>query len=85
MTQYFKPRMDILAVAQQRLWPELHPSIGSAWFSTAAPAPPSRSDSNIAPLSISISLPQSRLTRPCCNPLSHRRGGALWLRKRLDG
>lgn len=27
MTQYFKPRMDILPVAQQRLWPELHPSI----------------------------------------------------------
>jgi Nucleotidyl transferase AbiEii toxin, Type IV TA system len=27
VTQYFKPRMDILPVAQQRLWPELHPSI----------------------------------------------------------
>lgn len=27
MTQYFKPCMDILPVAQQRLWPELHPSI----------------------------------------------------------
>lgn len=27
MTRYFKPRMDILPVAQQRLWPELHPSI----------------------------------------------------------
>jgi hypothetical protein len=27
LTQYFKPRMDILPVAQQRLWPELHPSI----------------------------------------------------------
>jgi hypothetical protein len=28
MTRYFKPRMDILPVAQQRLWPELSPSIG---------------------------------------------------------
>ncbi len=27
MTQHFKPRMDILPVAQQRFWPELHPSI----------------------------------------------------------
>jgi hypothetical protein len=27
MTQYFKPRMDILPVPQQRLWPELQPSI----------------------------------------------------------
>ncbi len=27
MTRYFKPCMDILPVAQQRLWPELHPSI----------------------------------------------------------
>ncbi len=27
MTDYFKPRMDILPAAQQRLWPELHPSI----------------------------------------------------------
>lgn len=26
MTQYFKPRMDILPVAQRRLWPELHPA-----------------------------------------------------------
>jgi hypothetical protein len=27
MTGIFKPRMDILPVAQQRLWPELHPAI----------------------------------------------------------
>jgi hypothetical protein len=27
MSDYFKPRMDILPAAQQRLWPELHPSI----------------------------------------------------------
>ncbi|MHB1586355.1 MAG: nucleotidyl transferase AbiEii/AbiGii toxin family protein [Acidiferrobacteraceae bacterium] len=27
MTRYFKPRTDILPAAQQRLWPELHPSI----------------------------------------------------------
>lgn len=27
MTQYFTPRMDILPAAQQRLWPELRPSI----------------------------------------------------------
>lgn len=28
MTRYFKPIMDILPVAQQRLWPELRPAIG---------------------------------------------------------
>ena len=27
MTQYFKPRMDILPAEQQRLWPELRPSV----------------------------------------------------------
>lgn len=27
MTQFFKPRVDILSVAQQRFWPELHPTI----------------------------------------------------------
>lgn len=27
MTGYLKPRMDILPIQQQRLWPELHPSV----------------------------------------------------------